>query len=300
MSKEYILITPVHNEETYIERTIKCVIAQSIPPKKWLLIDDDSTDKTAEIIRQYEWRYNFMNYFHLQRDNIETYYARRTRVFMSGYERIKGMEYAFLGSLDADISLKPTYYESILEEFNHNPRLGVASGIYLDDVNGRLRRIFRPEISTPGAIQMFRRECYEEIDGYVPLKYGGDDSLAEIKARMYGWETRSFSQYQVVHHRLAGTGSGTCLLYGKFRQGLADYGLGTHPVFMLAKSLLRVFWERPFFLAGAARMTGYLCAHLGREKIRVPDEVVKFLRKEQIKRLITCFCCHKSETQSIF
>ncbi len=289
MSREYVLITPVHNEEKYIERTIKCVIAQSILPKKWLLIDDDSTDKTAEIIRQYEWRYNFINHFHLQRDNIESYYARRTGVFLSGYERIKDIKYAFLGSLDADISLKPTYYESILGEFNHNPRLGVASGIYLDDVNGQLRRIFRPEISTPGAIQMFRRECYEEIGGYVPLKYGGDDSLAEIKARMYGWETRSFSQYQVVHHRLAGTGSGTCLLYGKFRQGLADYGLGTHPVFMLAKSLLRVFWERPYFFASAARMIGYLHAHLHKEKRQIPNEVVTFYRREQMRRLRACF-----------
>ena len=132
---------------------------------------------------------------------------------------------------------------------------------------------------------MFRRECYEEIGGYIPMEYGGDDSLADIKARMLGWQTRSFPQYRAVHHRPMGTGTGISPLHGKFRQGLAEYHLGMHPVFVLAKSFRRSYRERPYFLASAARMLGYLYANLKRQKRQIPDEIISYYRREQMRRL---------------
>ena len=135
---------------------------------------------------------------------------------------------------------------------------------------------------------MFRRECYEQVGGYVPLKYGGDDSLACIMARMRGWETRCFPGYEAVHYRPVGTGVGISPLHGKFRQGLAEYQLGTHPAFMLAKTLRRTYRERPYLLASVARIAGYVYAHLKREDRSIPKEVVSFYRREQIKRLVAC------------
>jgi len=290
---EYILISPVHNEEAYIERTIKCIIAQSVPPKKWVIVNDSSTDKTDEIIKQYESQYDFISYLYLQHNDAQSYYDRKIRAFLSGYEKIKDTKYEFLGCLDADISLEPTYYESILEKFDHNPKLGVASGVYLDEVNGRLRRIFIARISTPGAIQLFRRQCYEEIGGYIPLKYGGVDTLSEIMARMAGWETKSFPKYKAIHHRPVGKGLRNGVLHGKLYQGFIEYQLGTHPLFMVAKSILRAFWERPLFFASATRMTGYLYAHLKKEERRIPDKVMNFYRNEQMRRLRACFRCQK-------
>lgn len=285
MNADYVLITPAHNEEGHIERLVKCVIAQTILPRRWIILDDASTDKTGRIIAKYESLYDFITCRRLERLKTESYYSRRTSVVLRGYEEIKKLKFDFLGVLDADITVQPTYYEELMTEFDLNSRLGVASGVYLDKVNGRFRKVPLAEISTPGGLHMFRRECYEEIGGYIPLEYGGDDSLADIKARMQGWETRCFRRYQVVHHRPIGTGGGIGLLHGKFRQGLAEYQLGTHPIFMLAKSLRRFFCERPYLLASAARMMGYLYAHLKREKRRIPEEIVSFYRREQMKRL---------------
>ncbi len=289
MRKDYVLITPVYNEEGNIERVINSVIAQTILPQRWLIINDGSTDGTDEVIKQYEAQNDFIMSLRLKREDVRSYYGHRTRVVLSGYEKIRKLEFDFLGVLDADISLEPTYYECILAEFDRNPGLGIASGVHVNKVKGRVRKVVKDpdQISTPGGFQMFRRECYETIGGYSILKYGGDDSLANIMARMNGWETKSFDQYQVIHHRTIGTSRGTYILAAKCRDGRAEYILGTHPLFVLAKSFRRVFMEKPFFLASTARLAGFLSGYLVGEKREVPDTVINYVRKEQIKRMLS-------------
>lgn len=290
MKTEYVLITPAHNEKDLIELVIRSVISQTILPKKWVIVDDASTDETEKIIRKCEARCDFIMYHRLQKLNTESRYARRAQAFLVGYEQIKTLGFNFIGGLDADISLEPTYYECILEEFDKNPQLGIASGVYVDKIGNRLQRVPIDMNHTPGAIQMFRRECYEAIGGYIPQKYGGDDSCAEIIARMNGWQTRSFPQYEVVHHRLVGTADGKSVLRAKFGQGLTEYGVATHPVFMLAKSFRRAFLEKPYFTASLARLAGFVYGYWLREERKIPPEAIRFVRREQIRRLVSCVC----------
>ena len=285
VKREYVLITPVYNEEELVGRVIESVIAQTITPKKWLIVDDDSTDRTGDIIKKYEREYDFIEYYPVQRTGIQNYYSRRTEVFLMGFEKLKQMEFDFLAALDADLSMEPTYYESILREFDQNPKLGIASGVYINYVNGHLQKIVRDHISTPGGLQMFNRTCYESIGGYKPLKYGGDDSLMDIRARMKGWQTRSFPQYTAIHWRPIGSRLVNNVLMAKFKQGFAEYCLGTHPIFMLAKSLRRIFIERPYFFGSIARLSGYFYSCLKRGEREIPDAVLNFVRKEQMRRL---------------
>ena len=121
---QYVLITPAHNEEQLIEGLIKSVLAQTILPQKWLIVNDGSTDRTGEIIKRYAGQYDFITCLGLTREAIESYYGRRTRVVLAGYERIKSLEYDFLGVLDADITLEPAYYKGILQEFDRDAGLG--------------------------------------------------------------------------------------------------------------------------------------------------------------------------------
>jgi len=287
---EYVLITPVHNEEDFIESVIKSVISQTILPKRWMIVDDASTDGTTEIIRKYAAQHDFIMCHRLKRLSIESYYANKTQVFLAAYEDIRGLEYDFIGNLDADIFLEPTYYERILEEFDKNPRFGIASGIYVDKIGNKLQKVPIDMNHCPGAIQMFRRQCYNTIGGYIPQKYGGDDSCAEIIARMNGWQTRSFPQYQVIHLRPVGTNDGLSIIQAKFRQGLTEYGVATHPVFMLAKSLRRIFLERPYLMAAIARLAGFLYGYWLREERNISAEAIRFVRREQMKRLVAYVC----------
>jgi glycosyltransferase involved in cell wall biosynthesis len=282
---EYVLITPVHNEEKFVGQVIATVIAQTILPKKWVIVDDASEDKTSEVVERYQKKYEFIELYKLKRGDIRSYYSRRTEVFLIGYERVKHLKHDFVAALDSDLTIPKDYYENILNEFKNNPRLGIASGVYADNINGRLRKRARPNISTSGGMQVFRRECYDQIGGYTPLRYGGDDSLAEYTARMKGWQTRSFPAYVAVHHRPVGTRGGTNLIKVRFRQGIAEYCIGYHVVFVLTKSLRRCFIESPLVIGGLARICGFLSGYFRTYSREAQRDVIEYIRKEQLFRL---------------
>lgn len=285
MRKDYVLITPARNEEKNIERTIKSVVTQTIIPKKWIIVDDGSTDKTHEIIKRYESEYDFITFLRTEHTNTETYYGHRTRAVLAGYEKIKTLEYNFLGVLDADIFLGPKYYEGILTEFERDPKLGLAAGTFEYEINGHREKSHMAQLYTSGSHHVFRRECYEAIGGYIPLKNGGDDSLADIMTRMHGWKTWSFDEHMVIQRRFVGTVDRS-ILRARFRQGLTDYGIATHPLFMLAKLFRRAFIERPYFTGSLARLAGFLYGYWHREKRKICPEAIRFVRKEQMQRLL--------------
>jgi len=168
MKREYVLITPVNNEEDFIGQVIESVVSQSILPRRWVIVDDNSTDGTNDIINRYKQRYDFIELKRLGRGNIESDYSHRVSVVLAGIEATKTLKYDFLGVLDADITLELKYYEELLEEFDRNTKLGIASGIYADKVGEQLQEVLIDTNHTPGGIQMIRRQCYEAIGGYIP------------------------------------------------------------------------------------------------------------------------------------
>jgi len=119
----------------------------------------------------------------------------------------------------------------------------------------------------------------------LPLKYGGEDTCACIMARMNGWKSWSFPELCVIHNKPAGTGHTNGMLQIRFRQGLNEHGLATHPLFMFLKSLRRCVKERPYILGGFARLAGFLYGYRLRKDRQIPDDVVRFIRKEQVGRI---------------
>jgi len=187
----YALITPAHNEEEYIEKTIESVISQTVLPNKWVIVSDGSTDGTDGIVAKYAAKHDFIKLVRIDRDPTRDF-GSAIRAINTGYQRLKGIEYDFVGNLDADVVLEPNYYETTLAKFQANPRLGLAGGLVCDRCWDRLDEEFTAADSVGGPIQMFRRECYEQIGGHTCIGMGGYDTVAEIKARMYGWEVRTF------------------------------------------------------------------------------------------------------------
>ena len=286
MKTKYVLITPVHNEEELIGKVIESVIKQSIQPVEWIIVNDRSTDNSRAIIDSYLEEIDFIRCIDIEDGEINSYYSRRTEVFLHGYKHISEPNYDFIGSLDADITMDADYYENILNEFSKNSNLGVASGIYMDLINDKPREVHIAETSTPGALQLFRKHCYEKIGGYIPLKYGGDDSVADVMIRMNGWESRSFKNYKVIHHRPCGTSTGYSLYKARYMQGKTDYNIGSHPLFMLAKMISRMLKEKPLIVGSIVRTIGYTTSYLLLDKRQIPVDVVKYLRKEQLARLM--------------
>jgi glycosyltransferase involved in cell wall biosynthesis len=279
----YVLVTAVHNEEESIGSTIDSILRQTVPPDTWVIISDSSTDGTDSVIRDRESTCRFIRYIRLERSDSGRNFAHKVNALRVGRDFLKDREYKFIGILDGDISLESDYYEELFKKFVENERLGIAGGyVYEKQGTQWIPRPFNRVISVPGGIQVFRRECYEDVGGLVPLETGGEDWCAEIMARMKGWQVRSFPELKVLHLKRTATADG--ILRGRYRLGLMDQALGSHPLFEFVKCSLRIR-EKPFVIGSLVRFAGFLSGYFRRRKTRMPDDFVRYLRHEQTERL---------------
>lgn len=283
----YVIVTPAFNEAAYISKTIESVLVQTIQPLLWVIVDDDSTDQTAQIIRQYAQSHSWIRYVYRQKNTDQTYYASNVYAIQEGLKVIAGQEYDYLAILDADISLPQNYYENMLARIEKDPKLGIASGVYVDRIgDDKFKKVLNDRRSTPKALMVFRKECYEQIGGFLPMKYGGEDTVACFAARMNYWKTWSFPDIVAIHNKLVGTGHTKSTLEIRFRQGIGEYFMATHPLFLLLKSLRRCIKEPPYGVGGLMRLAGFVYAHFLREKRQISDELASYIRKEQLGRVL--------------
>lgn len=281
---DYVLVTAARNEQAVIEGTIRSVAAQTVRPQQWVIVSDNSSDRTDDIVRALAREYPFITLVRRSHDANIRSFGSKVHAFRLGYAKLCGQRYGFLGNLDADVTFASDYFEKVLERFGANPRLGLAGGLIHELIGSKFisQRIIQNSVA--GAVQMFRRECYEQIGGYIPLRYGGIDSAVEIVARMCGWEVQTFRDLEVRHHRRVASGGGT-LLPREWRHGLRHYSLGYHPLFELVRNIYKIP-ERPYAVGAVVMTLGYLWALATGNPRELPVEAVRFLQKEQKKRLL--------------
>ena len=286
------LITPARNEADLIENTIKSVVAQTVRPAKWLIVSDGSTDGTDEIVRRYASENPFIELLRLP-ERKDRQFAAKARAFNAGYEQIRasGLEYDVIGNLDADITFDTGYLEFLLGKFAENPRLGVTGTPFVEnfdrpDAHTYAHRFVQLE-HVSGACQLFRRECFAEIGGYVPIAGGAIDWIAVTTARMKGWETRTFTEKVSFHHRQIGTGNASPLAV-HFKYGQKAYYVGGHPVWVSMRALFRMR-QKPWFLSGILFGCGYWWSFITRAHRPVSKELMAFHRGEQMDRLKRLF-----------
>lgn len=278
----YALITPAWNEEALINLPIQAVISQTIRPQRYVVVSDGSTDRTDEIVKSYAKEYPFVQLHHIPAHHKRSF-AAQVDAINAGYEQIRHLDFDFVGNLDADITFGPDYFEQLFEEFTKDGKLGMAGGTIHDKIDNQLipRRLNRIH-SVMHGVQMFRRQCFDALGGYKPLPHGSPDWHAEVSLRMRGWEVRSIPDLQAIQHRPNG-GAGSMTWYF-YRQGLADFSLGTHPLFELFKVARRLA-GKPYIFGGLAELSGFCHAYFRGDERAVSDEFVKFLRNEQLSRL---------------
>ena len=281
---KYVLVTPARNEEAYIEQTINAVVSQTILPQKWVIVSDGSTDRTDEIASSYARKHPFIQLLKAGEKGQKDF-GSKVRAFRAGYSELQDVEHDFIGNLDADVTFAVDYFEAILERFRSNPKLGIGGGLILELVGNRFVKQRTSLNSVGGPIQLFRRQCYEALGGFLPMRTGGVDAAAEIGARMHGWEVQTFPEIQVHHHRRVSTGNKT--VFGeRFKRGRTNYLLGYHPLFQIASSFSKII-ERPYLIGSTCTLAGFGWSCLRGHKHVLPDDVVTFLRTEQMARLGT-------------
>jgi len=278
----YVLITPARNEARSIEETIQSVAAQTVLPLRWVIVSDGSTDQTDEIVRRYAARHDWIELVRMP-ERRERNFAGKVGAFRAGLARVQNLEYDVMASLDADITFEKDYFEFLLGKLAADPSLGLV-GTPFRELSGEMydyRFVSIEHVS--GACQVFRRECFQAIGGYTPVKGGGIDHIAVISARMRGWKTRTYTEKSCLHHRDMGTAQRGPVA-ARFRLGNKDYALGSHPLWEVFRSVYQMS-RKPFVLGGLALGAGYFWAWVRRRERPVSAEFIAFHRGEQMERL---------------
>jgi glycosyltransferase involved in cell wall biosynthesis len=278
----YVLITPARNEAEFIEGTIRSVAAQTVPPRKWVIVSDGSTDGTDDIVKRCAAELPWIELVRMP-ERRERNFAGKVYAFNAGYERVRELKYEAIASLDADITFDEEYFAFLLGKLAENPRLGLVGTPFRDEANEAYDYRFVNIEHVSGACQLFRRECFEQIGGYVPVKAGSIDHIAVVTARMMGWQTRTFTERSSVHHRGMGTAEQS-LLKARFKYGMRDYAVGNHPAWEIFRATYQMT-RKPWLVGGVALLAGYLWAQLRRRERPVSQQLITFYRHEQMERL---------------
>lgn len=260
MTSRVLVISPVRNEAKHIERVARAVAAQTRPPDTWIVVDDHSTDGTREILRRLETELPFMHvresttFAHPVRDRLAV--AAEACAFNGGLQSVPWRGYTHISKLDGDIELPPDYYKVLLDEFERDPRLGLAGGLLLERTPSGWEIDVAPEAyHVRGALKCYTRACFEAIGGIRETL--GWDTIDEVYARMHGFHTRSIVGLVGKHHRPLASADG--VLRGKVRYGETFYLLHFPLPWVLLRSV-KTCAERPRGLSGIAFLSGYLKA----------------------------------------
>ena len=261
----YVIVTPTKDNAASIGATLASVVAQTERPARWVIVSDGSTDGTDDIVRACADVHPFIRL--IRRPAAEAVgYGSKVAAFNVGRQSLVDVDYEFVGNLDADVSFEPDYFQRLLDTFASNPSLGVAGGAVIEDL-GRHEVAQRISAnSVAGAVQLFRRACFDDTGGFVALPLGGEDSSVEIMARARGWQVQTLFDLPVRHQGRIGVRNGRST-QARFRKGVTNYLLGYDPLFQAVLSAYRMR-DRPYVIGGLSMFAGYVWAGLRRRPPR--------------------------------
>ncbi|MFW6059577.1 MAG: glycosyltransferase family 2 protein [Phycisphaeraceae bacterium] len=170
------VIIPVYNGQRYLAEAIESVLNQSRPPDEIIVVDDGSTDGTAQIVQGFGDR---LIYAHQEQAGVS---AARNH----GLRLATGDLVAFL---DADDLLLPTRFETQVAAFQAHPGIGICDAVTRnfwspeipeeERAKGHLaQRSNKEGIGTHISTWLFRRDVLRKVGGFdETMRYGEDTDL---------------------------------------------------------------------------------------------------------------------------
>ncbi len=288
----YVIITPVRNEETFMQKTIDSMVAQSVRPTEWIIVNDGSTDKTGDIINAAARQYGWIKGVHRPDRGFRKSGGGVMEAFQDGYAQLKTKEWDFLVKLDGDLTFAADYFEKCFAHFAANPKLGIGGGLVCNEIAGQrvLDHKDDPKFHVRGATKIYSRACWEGIGGLI--KSTGWDTMDELKANMLGWKTCTFNEIPIIHHRETGGADGTWK--NLVKNGRANYVVGYHPLFMFSKCVRR-FFRKPYGMGAVALWWGFMSGYWSNIRSQVNErDVIRYLRGQQMRALLGQKCLWKA------
>jgi biofilm PGA synthesis N-glycosyltransferase PgaC len=282
MSGSYVVVTPARDEEKTVERTIESMIAQTVRPLRWVIVDDGSTDATRALVEKHLASNPWIELLVRGDRGFRALGGGVVDAFNEGLARVASMPWDFVVKLDADLSFQPGYFEGLLRRFAADPTLGMASGKTFLVEGGTKSLEWCPDDHVRGPAKMYRRTCFDAIGGLEARR--GWDMIDETRARMHGFATKSFldADVELIHHRPIDARQ-TNVWKSRFEMGKLYHFLGYHWLYHAVRSLRSALQDYPRGIGGAALFAGYVAAALRRTP-RFDSKYTAFVQNEQLAR----------------
>ena len=255
------VVIPARNEEKNIGQTLDCLLKQTRKPDMIVVVDDGSTDKTAEIVGSFG--------VHVIRLANRGYNAVGRPVLAevsnSGFrflDEVGGFDYIM--KLDAEQLLLNDYIEKIISRMEKDDRIVVSSGV----VAGEFSR------SPRGSGRVYRFKFLRDI-GFLPVNYGWD-GYPVAKALTMGYKVDVFRDLVTFGQRSTKLSALKLYFCGKGMKAL-----GYDPIYLLWECFLK-FFKSP---KGALNI---LRGYLSMDVKKYSDlNIGVWQRKNLFKRLLT-------------
>ena len=273
ISRRYIVVTPCKNEGKNLPDLIESVVVQTVRPTLWVIVDDGSTDDTPHITEGVAEKYDWIHVLRLSEGGRDLG-LHLADVMNKGFDYAisyceeNEIEYSYLGNLDGDLTLPPTFYENLMREFENDSTIGVASGGTNHIIGDRIVHA-KVSVSEPsGGHMLIQKKCFEECGG-IPVSYAMD-SVLKAKVRLRGWKTRRFEENVATEIRDVNAAEG--YWKGFVHKGESSHYLNINPFHIMIRVVMYSF-RKPYYI-GIAYLVGYLGSIVRREK-RIDDEEVR-------------------------
>ena len=282
--RRYCLITPCRDEEEFAEATLRSVSLQTEPPALWIIVDDGSTDRTPQILREWQQKLPYLRVIARADRGERKLGGGVIEAFNDGLATINPADFDYLCKFDLDLDIPPNYFAEVMNVMEADPRLAVFSGKPYFYRGGKLTSEMCGDENAVGMIKFYRVPAFEQIGGFVrEVMWDGIDGH---RCRMLGWraESRDDPKLRFVHLRPMGT-SHKSWWTGRARHGRGQYFMGTGPVYMLASAIYRMS-RPPRIVGGIAMLWGYFSSWLTGARRYADPEFRRFLRKYQWRCLL--------------
>lgn len=286
LDEKYLVISPCRNEAKFMRCTLDSVIAQSVKPALWVIVDDGSTDQTPDILAAYAAKHDFIKIVRRENRGHRSVGPGVIEAFYDGYRSVQVDAFPYICKLDLDLDLPPRYFEILIKRMQKNPRIGTCSGkpYFIEQKSGKMVSEKCGDENSVGMTKLFRKECFHQIGGFVQQVMW--DAIDGHRCRMLGWIARSWDEPELrfLHLRPMGS-SHKGMLTGRMRHGFGQYFMGTGFTYMTASALYRMT-RPPYFVGGLAMWWGYIQSMVKRQEQLDDPAFRTFLRRYQWRCLL--------------
>ena len=275
----YYIVIPAHNEEAFISLTLESLISQTILPKKVVVVNDNSTDKTAEIVLAFAKENPFITLVNKSSSAIHLPGSKVIQAFHKGFESLDS-DYDVIVKLDADLILPLNYFEQIISIFEKEATIGMAGGFAYIEKNGQwILENLTDKDHIRGAFKAYRKDCFNQIGNLKPAM--GWDTVDELLAKFYGWKVVTDDSLIVKHLKPTGANYNQT---ARYKQGEAFYTLGYgFLITAIASAKLAFMKKKPLLLLDYIK--GFWKAKSAKTPLLVTKEQAKFIRNYRLQKM---------------